>query len=44
MKFPGLLLRVEVIRNAFKILVGKLKGRDHSEDTDGDVKIIQKWP
>jgi hypothetical protein len=29
------------IRNAYKILVGKLRGRDHLEDLSRDVRIIR---
>jgi len=28
------------MRNVYKILVGKLKGRDYSEDSDVDGRII----
>jgi hypothetical protein len=28
------------MRNAYKILNGKLKGRDHSEDLDGRIILI----
>jgi hypothetical protein len=31
------------IRNVYKILVGSLKGRDHSEHLGADGKIILKW-
>jgi hypothetical protein len=30
----------EAVRNAYKILVGNLKGRDHSEDLGIDGRII----
>jgi hypothetical protein len=30
------------IRNAYKILVGKLKGKEHTEDLSVDGKIILK--
>jgi hypothetical protein len=31
------------MRNAYKISVGKLKGRDHAEDLDADGMIILDW-
>jgi hypothetical protein len=31
------------LRNAYKILVGKLDGRDHSEDLRRDRRMILKW-
>jgi hypothetical protein len=31
------------MRNAHSILVGKLKGRDHSEHVGIDVRIISEW-
>jgi hypothetical protein len=31
------------VRNAYKILFGNLKGRDHSEDLHVDGKIILEW-
>jgi hypothetical protein len=31
------------MRNAYKILVRKLKGRDHWEDLGVDGKIISEW-
>jgi hypothetical protein len=31
------------MRNGYKILVGKLKGRDHSEDLGVDGRIILEW-
>jgi hypothetical protein len=30
-------------RNAYRILVGSLKGRDHLEDAGVDERIILKW-
>jgi hypothetical protein len=31
------------MRNVYRILVRKMKGRDHSEDLDVDRKIILEW-
>jgi len=31
------------MRNSYRILVGKLRGRGSSEDLSIDVKIILKW-
>jgi hypothetical protein len=31
------------MKNAYNILVGNLKGRDHSEDLGTDGKIILEW-
>jgi hypothetical protein len=31
------------MRNAFKVLIRKPKGRDHSEDLGIDGKIILEW-
>jgi len=31
------------MRNAYNILVGKLKGQDHSENLDVDVKTMLEW-
>jgi hypothetical protein len=31
------------MRNAYNILVGNLKGRDHLENLDVDVGIILEW-
>jgi hypothetical protein len=31
------------MRNAYKILVGNLRGRDQSEDLGVDGRIILKW-
>jgi hypothetical protein len=31
------------MRNAYKILVGNLKGRDYSEDLGVDRKILLQW-
>jgi hypothetical protein len=30
-------------RNVYKILVGKLKGRDHLQERGTDVRIILEW-
>jgi hypothetical protein len=35
--------RTEEIKNAFSILVGKPKGRDHSEEVGIDGRIIFRW-
>jgi hypothetical protein len=35
--------RIGEMRNAFKILVDNLKGRDHLEDLAVDGRIILKW-
>jgi len=32
-----------VMRNAYKILIENLKGREHSEDLGVDGKIILEW-
>jgi hypothetical protein len=34
---------MERMRNTYKILVGKPKGRDHSEDLGIDGRIILEW-
>jgi len=34
---------IQKLRNAYKILIGKLKGKDHSEDLGIDGKIILEW-
>jgi hypothetical protein len=31
------------VRNAYNILIGNLKGRDHSEELCVGVKIILEW-
>jgi hypothetical protein len=31
------------IRNAYKILVANLKGRDHSKELGVDGRLISKW-
>jgi hypothetical protein len=31
------------VRNAYKISVGKPKGRDHSEDLGEDGRIVLEW-
>jgi hypothetical protein len=35
--------RMEEMRNAYEISVGKLKGRDHLEDLGIDGRKILKW-
>jgi hypothetical protein len=32
-----------IMKNAYKILIGKPEGRDHLEDLDLDGKIISEW-
>jgi hypothetical protein len=34
---------MEELRNIYKILVGNLEARDHSENPDLDVRIILEW-
>jgi hypothetical protein len=34
---------MEEMRNAYRILVGKLKGRDHLDDLGVDTRIMLKW-
>jgi hypothetical protein len=31
------------MRNAYRVLIGNLKGRDHSDDVGVDRKIILEW-
>jgi len=38
-----MLARIEGMRNAHKILVGKPEGKRHSEDLDVDKKIMLQW-
>jgi hypothetical protein len=40
MKWAGHVASIGVMRNPYKILVGNLKGRAHSEDTGVNGKII----
>jgi hypothetical protein len=42
MILAGYVARVRKFRNAHKILVGKLKGRDHLEDIGVDGMIISE--
>jgi hypothetical protein len=35
--------RMGAMRSAHKTLVGKLLGRDYSEDPEADCKIILEW-
>lgn len=36
-------VRAEDMRTAYKILIGKIRGRDHSEDLVLNGKTILKW-
>jgi hypothetical protein len=40
MRWAGHIARMEDIRNAYNILVGKSEGKNHSEDLGIDGKII----
>jgi hypothetical protein len=31
------------MRNTFRILIGRLKGRDHLEDLDVDARMLWMW-
>jgi len=39
----GHVARMGIMKNAYKILIGKPEGRDHLEDLDLDGKIISEW-
>jgi hypothetical protein len=43
MRRAGHVASVGEMRNAYKILVTNLKGRDHMEDFGVDGKVILKW-
>jgi hypothetical protein len=43
MKMVEHIARTENKRNAYKVLVKKLKGRDHLEDVDVDGRITLEW-
>jgi hypothetical protein len=43
MRWAGHVACTEEMRNAYNILVGKLKGRDHSEEPGKDGWIILEW-
>jgi hypothetical protein len=43
MRWAGHVASVGKMRNMYSILVGSLKGRDHSEDIGVDGKIILEW-
>jgi hypothetical protein len=43
MIWAGHVARMGEIRNAYKVLVENLKGRDHSEDVGIDGRIILEW-
>jgi hypothetical protein len=43
MRWAGHEARVEEMRKAYNIFVGKPKGRDHSEHLGVDERIISEW-
>jgi hypothetical protein len=43
MKNAGHVARIVEVRNAYTILVGSLKGREHSEDLGVDGRVKFKW-
>jgi hypothetical protein len=43
MSWAGHLARMVETRNAYSIFVGKVKGRDDSEELDVERKIILEW-
>jgi hypothetical protein len=43
MRWAGLAARMGDMRNAYKILVGNLRGRDHSEELGVAERIILEW-
>jgi hypothetical protein len=43
MRWAGHVTGVGKMRNSYKILVGNLKERDHSEDLSVDGRIILEW-
>jgi len=40
MRWTGHVARMEAIRNAYKVLGGNLKSRDHLEDISIDGKVV----
>jgi hypothetical protein len=40
-RLEGQVAHMEAMRNAYKILVGNLMGRSHSEDLDVDERILE---
>jgi hypothetical protein len=42
-RWPGHVVRMGETKNAYNILVGQLKGRDHSEDLGVDWKTKLEW-
>jgi hypothetical protein len=43
MRWAGHIARMGAMRNAYRILVGKHKGKSHSEDLRVDGRIILEW-
>jgi hypothetical protein len=43
MRLAGHIARMGAMRNTYKVFIGNLKGRDHSEDRGIDVRKILKW-
>jgi predicted metal-binding protein len=43
MRWAGYVTRMGEKRNAYMLLVGKLKERDHEEDLDECGRVILKW-
>jgi hypothetical protein len=43
MRWAGNVARMEANRNAYRILVGSQKERDHYENLDVDRRIIVRW-
>jgi hypothetical protein len=39
----GHVARMEQMRNAYKVFVGKTEGKNHSEDVGIDGRIILEW-
>jgi hypothetical protein len=42
-RWARLVARMRMMRNAYKILVEKMKGRDHAQDLGVDGKITLEW-
>jgi len=43
LRWAGDVPRMEELRNAYRTVVGNLKGKDHSEDLGVDWRLILKW-